>query len=191
MDWANSDYGQQFADTFYTPEPNHDAGIYLLDEASQDTDSERERVVRAPIRAQKSSREGFYGNIISDRGDLPAVYNVAWDPRPQHYNPNTGAEWAHLVPPPHARPYGGGPAPSLAYPKVPYASDGFLGGHGRDTGCQCGGGRPRGDSLQFIKFTLLIIIVVLLAMTLATMGRMTHNIKKMIREAVIILGTKE
>jgi hypothetical protein len=215
MDWATSDYTRTYADTFFLPEPGHDAGVYLLDEASRDTDPEDR--VRVPIRrygdvagrfgrpirckagstpynrarARGELREGFYGNILSSHRNNHAIFDSTWDERPMHYNPSAGSDWAHLVPPPRLRPYGGGPAPSLAFPIISQSEalnrpkDLFQGGEtAADQSCKC----PSPDRLlQLIKIVLLIVIVVLLAMTLISAQRLSRDLEKTIHEASEIL----
>ena len=137
-DWSSDDYTRVYGGVFYVPEQT--ASVYLLDEAGEAADRAWDPQLRVPINryeyaprgmarpcgttpprpagAPHGQREGFYGNIVSERGDgqLARVYNAAWDERPMHYNPNAGTDWAHLVPSRYDRPYYGGPAPSLAYP---------------------------------------------------------------------------
>jgi hypothetical protein len=128
QDWSSDDYTRVYGDTYYVPEQA--ASVYLLDEAGLASDHRGDPHLRVPISRYEytsagkhrpygtDKREGFYGNVVSERGDgqLARVYNAAWDERPMHYNPNAGTDWAHLVPSRYDRPYYGGPAPSLAYP---------------------------------------------------------------------------
>jgi hypothetical protein len=215
MDWSTHDYTRTYADTIYVPEQDYGAGVYPLDEAGPDADDAVDSRVRAPIRPYSLSdkyadrggrygraarhpivgtpfneyrtREGYYtgGNIVSNRENQRAVFNVAWDERPLHYNPNAGTDWAHLVPPYSARPYGGGPAPSLAFPMITNSEaqvrpkELFAAGAGAGA---CGHSAEL--VLQVIKVILLVIIVVMLAMSLSAAGRVSRDIEKTIREAL-------
>ena len=149
-------------------------------------------------------REGYYtgGNIISSpRGRRP-IFDVAWDERPQHYNPRSGEDWAHLVPNPRDRPHGGGWAPSLAFPHITQSEAMVDPYHNPAVGApskECFRGASQGIPplpgqsaeycLQFIKIILLVVIVVLLAMTLAATGRAARSLEKMIGESVGVLGS--
>jgi len=135
MDWSTNDDTVNYPGTFITRSRDYDTGIYVLDEASKESDPYTTHKV--PIRAYDMS-VGKYGNaarrpeshtIVKENfngsgtpysnrsnGNLQRVFENDWDERPMHYNPNAGADWAHLVPPRCSRPYGGGPAPSLAFP---------------------------------------------------------------------------
>jgi hypothetical protein len=224
MDWATADYTRTYADTFFLPEPDHDAGVYLLDEAGRDTDPEdRARVpirpygdscgrygrpIREPGRVtpydyarSRGLREGFYGNIVSSKRNNHAIFDAAWDERPMHYNPNAGSDWAHLVPHPSQRPYGGGPAPSLAFPKIT-ASEALNGpkdlfqGHVGDAGASPPSAqevarrearREVSRTLQIVKVVLLVVVVVLLAMTLASTYQMAKGLERSVQEVVGVL----
>lgn len=154
-----------------------------------------------PVRGHK---EGYYtgGNIISaPRDNLHRVFGAAWDERPQHYNPRSGTDWAHLVPDPRDRPYGGGPAPSLAFPMIPQSAaldnpwnnsaptapsrecERFGGPAPSPSSGGCGADR----SLQLVKIFLLIVVVVLLAMTLMAAGRLARDLELAVGEAVGLL----
>jgi hypothetical protein len=235
MDWSTGDYTQTYADTIYVPEQEYGEGVYLLDETGQESDP----YLRVPIRpyemvirqscpdkgkvtrrpgSEVPRREGYYtgGNIISERGsgNDRRVFDVAWDERPQHYNPNSGPGWAHLVPDPRARPYGGGPAPSLAFPMTTNSEATVYPSHNpfpSATSKECfshverqqapyfgGGASPcctpaTSDARQdlyfhLIKIILLVVIVVLLAMTLMASTRLAHDLEKTVKEAVRALG---
>lgn len=195
MDWSTSDYTQTYADTIYTPEQDYDAGVYLLDEAHCDRPSARCGATGTCHGSQAHPghvREGYYtgGNIISDRssGNLRRVYNVAWDERPQHYNPGSGADWAHLVPDRRARPPGGGPAPSLAYPMITNSEAIVAPSHNPYPSApskECFGdkGATADQCLQLMK-VVLVIIVVLLAMALVTSARYARGLEKTVKAAV-------
>lgn len=196
MDWSTSDYTKTYADTLYVPEPDHDAGVYLLDEAGagpknswlgpDPEDAATDSRVRAPLRPAGRAREGFYtgGNIVSDRHNNHAVFDAAWDERPLHYSPSAGPDWAHLVPSPRQRPPGGGPAPSLAFPMITQ-SEAQVGPKDLFTGGRAPGPGPDGWTpelaLQLIKVVLLLVIVVLLALTLRAAGRVARRLKKTTR----------
>jgi hypothetical protein len=218
MDWATDDYTRTYADTIYVTRPDADEGVYLLDEAGRGTDAAGDPYVRVPIRSYDKragrcggapqgytrgraagaprTREGFYGNIISDRRNNPAVFNAAWDERPLHYNPGAGEDWAHLVPPPSARPPGGGPAPSLAFPFITQSEamirpkDLFSPNAGAGAGTSGGGGCGMSAEfvLQLIKIVLLVVIVILLAMTLSAAGRLARSLEKTVKKATLALS---
>ncbi len=239
MDWATSDYTRTYADTIFVPEPGHDAGVYLLDEAGPDSEPPRHR--RAPFRRGAGAtpideergmgsydaprcgprgaplRENYYtgGNVVSGRGDGlngRRVFDVAWDERPAHYSPRSGPEWAHLVPDPRDRPHGGGPAPSLAFPKIshseaivaPYRNPApapapgcWAGacGDGAREGFQAEpvGSRPGAGAdycLQALKIGLLFVIVVLLAM-MAASAAIDRCVERALRDAVRALRTPD
>jgi hypothetical protein len=214
MDWASDDYSRVYADTFLTPAHDSGAGIYLLDE-TDDHDISREargspRACRSrdmPRRSYgpKRSRlhEGYYtgGNIISDRNINRAVHGVAWDERLY-----SGADWDRLIPPHTAH---RGPAPFPLRGPAPFPLRGEIanipGGTHRPSapsaeyfsgpGSHCGGGHCSGDcgratelKLQYLKVFLLIVVVVLLAMTLAAAGRLSRSLEKTVRSAVGALG---
>jgi hypothetical protein len=202
MDWATHDYTRTYADTIYTPEPDYDSGVSLLDEAPAWTPPARRSGRDAPPmqpgcrRGGAPRREAFYGNVVSDRRNSRAIYDVAWDERPLRYNPNAGADWAELVPPPQLRPPGGGPAPSLAYPIITqseaangtkdlFAANSCQACHSRPSPCS---GLTAELALQFVKIIILIVIVVLLAMTLSAAGRLAKCLEKTIKEAAAALG---
>lgn len=216
MDWSTGDYTKTYADTIYVPEPEHGTGVYLLDEAGRDSDPGVDSRIRAPIRPygledrpgrfgrsasrppHRPQREGFYtdGNIISNRagGNSRRVFDVAWDERPQHFNPSSGPEAARLVPDPRVRPHGGGPAPSLAFPLIshseavvdpsrnPFPSAPSKECFGGRCCGNCGGGAELG--LQLVKVILLVVILVLLAMTLMASARLARSLEKTVKEAV-------
>jgi hypothetical protein len=226
MDWATDDYTRTYADTFFLAEPDHDKGVYLLDEAGRDTDPEDR--VRVPIRAYGDGsgrygrpirrseratpfdyarsrgglREGFYGNIVSSKRNNHAIFDAAWDERPMHYNPNAGSDWAHLVPLPSQRPYGGGPAPSLAFPIITPSEalnkpkDLFQGQLQETAGREARreARREVDRTLQILKVVLLVVIVVLLAMMLASTRQLAKGFERSVQEAVSLLraaaGTK-
>lgn len=237
MDWASNDCTRDYADTFYTRAPESDTGVYTLDEAGQRPASNRNAVpirgydARAPGRygqpnlrpeppgfagyAERggAGREGFNGSgsPYSERasGNLDRVYASGWDERPMHYNPNAGKDWAHLVPPPCARPYGGGPAPSLAFPLWVTQSEGadnprvapqngslsrecFTGGTAAQAAAPLAqaaaplaqAAAPPAQALsaqnmELLKIMLLIVLVVMLAMTMST----AHRIEKQCQKA--------
>lgn len=225
MDWSTNDYTRTYADTFYVPEQDYDAGVHLLDEAGPDAGDAISDRVRAPIRPygdrdgrygkaarrpiigtpynEYRTREGYYtgGNIVSGpREKTRAIFHAAWDERPMHYNPNAGTDWAHLVPPPHLRPPGGGPAPSLAFPMITNSEaqvspkDLFTAGNGGNGGNDCGKSCDCRQSaaeftLQIIKVILLVVIVVLLAMSLSAAGRVARDLEKSVKDAVSVLRT--
>lgn len=202
MDWSSDDYSRVYADTFLTPAPETGTGIYLLDEAGRDTDPYDRDRLEAPIRRYgpkgpprrppaHSRREGYYtgGNIISDRGNTRAVFDVAWDERPLH----SGSDRAHLVPPPSA--HRGPPASPLTTRSEGANNPGavrsppkecFGGACGHPAACACG--RSTELNLQYLKVFLLIVIVVLLAMTLMAAGRLARSLEKTVRSAVGVLG---
>jgi hypothetical protein len=140
-------------------------------------------------------REHYYtgGNVVSSRRNIDSVYDVAWDRRPQRYNPNSGAEWAQLVPDPFKRPYGGGPAPSLAFPMISQSEAmnhvgssrapvaGVPGREGFAASIDTGTISVASitTTVQIIMVVLLFIIVILLAMTLAAGYRLNRKIEKM------------
>jgi hypothetical protein len=220
MDWATADYTRTYGDTFFLPEPDHDAGVYLLDEAGRDTDpDDRARVpiryygdssgrygrpVRSSGRATpydharaRRLREGFHGNIVSSKRNNHAIFDAAWDERPMHYNPSAGSDWAHLVPHPSQRPYGGGPAPSLAFPMIT-ASESLNNPKDLFQGSASGGVTPQEAArretrrevdrmLQIVKVVLLVIVVVLLAMTLVSAHQRLKGIEQSVQEAVSVL----
>jgi hypothetical protein len=143
-----------------------------------------------------SAREGFYGNIISARENNGAVFDVAWDERPMHYNPNAGKDWAHLVPPPYLRPPGGGPAPTCAFPPITNSEaqvgpKNLFQGGGGDAGASAGACRSCDRTaalvLQFMK-VILVIILVLLAMALMSVGHLARRLEKTVKAAVKALG---
>ena len=223
MDWATSDYTRTYADTIFIPEPGHDSGVSVLDQSDQSDNPENGRDRLRPYGRRghpekaaphRGRRENYYtgGNVVSSRKNLDRVYDVAWDQTPQQYNPNSGASWARLVPNPRDRPYGGGPAPSLAFPMIT-TSEAMLHPGNSVFPCapskECSAGAGTSDmphsrcskegflgggsvlsspitvevSLQFIKVILLVIIVVLLAMTLAAAGRVERRLEKLARAA--------
>jgi hypothetical protein len=147
--------------------------------------------------------EGYYtgGNIISDRNINRAVHGVAWDERLY-----SGADWDRLIPPHTAH---RGPAPFPLRGPAPFPLRGEIanipGGTHRPSapsaeyfsgpGSHCGGGHCSGDcgratelKLQYLKVFLLIVVVVLLAMTLAAAGRLSRSLEKTVRSAVGALG---
>jgi hypothetical protein len=141
MDWSSGDYTQVYADTVYTGEAEPDRGLYLHERGRAPPDR-----VYAPARAPpgwndgyvrrpwRGSSEGFYGNVVSDRGDLPSIYGAAWDERPAHYNPSAGAGDAHLLPSASQRPPGGGPAPSRTHQAAAPTSERGCGHDNFDSG---------------------------------------------------------
>jgi hypothetical protein len=209
MDWSSDDYSRVYADTFLTPAPETGTGVYLLDEAGRDTDPYDRDRLEAPIRRYGPKgpprrppagprREGFFGNVISDRGNTRAVFDVAWDERPLHFNPHSGTDWAHLVPPPSA--HRGPPAfplitrseaannpGAVQLPGAP-SKECFGGGAcGHPAACSACG-RSTELNLQYLKVFLLIVIVVLLALTLMAAGRLARSLEKTVRTAVGLLG---
>lgn len=213
MDWASDDYSLVYADTFLTPAPGSDAGIYLLDETDDvETDGHSRdhrgcleppcrRGGSAPIyrgRAQSYGpkrprlHEGYYtgGNIISDRNTKRAVHGVAWDERR-----DSGADWDRLIPP-HSAHHGPAPFPlgadgpdDIHRPGAEYFSGPGGGGHH----CGCDYGRAAELKLQYLKVFLLIIVVILLAMTLVAAGRLTARLEKIVGPlgAVAVGGRSE
>jgi hypothetical protein len=191
MDWASDDYSRVYADTYLTPAPDTGTGIYLLDDAGHDTDTDSHDHGRrcgsrcgpgpkgAPARPR---REKYYtgGNIISNRGDPRAVFNVAWDERP-----HSGADYTRLFPPPTAH---HGPPAFPLNTQPPGAN--ILGGLNRTKeyfggADSCGGRAPcrcgphaAELNLQYLKVFLLIVIVVLLAMTLMAAARLARSLEK-------------
>ena len=214
MDWSTNDYTQTYADTIHVPEQEAGTGVYLLDEAGPPVDtgdrphvpirpygrppgrfgtpyqtSNRDRVYTRYPSQKQAIKEGYYtgGNIISDRENNHAVFDVAWDERPMHYNPSAGPGWAHLVPSATQRPPYGGPAPSLAFPMIStseaqvgpkdlFTGSNGHGGHGGHSGH--GVCIELAPLLQIIKVVLLFVIVVLLAMTLVAAGRLSRCLEK-------------
>jgi hypothetical protein len=132
-----------------------------------------------PARERPGVREGFYGNIISSRRGFRPVFDVAWDERPLHFNPSAGADWAHLVPDPAARPPGGGPAPSLAFPLIPR---GVALNAPKDLFRPDPGGAPAREPAAadrqpgYAVVFLLILLVVLLALVLSSIDRASGRI---------------
>jgi len=151
--------------------------------------------------------EGYYtgGNIISDRNINRAVHGVAWDERLY-----SGADWDRLIPP-HTAHRGPAPfplrgestiipggthrpgAPSAEYFSGPGGPGSHCGSHCGGSYCggsYCGGdcGRATELKLQYLKVFLLIVVVVLLAMTLAAAGRLSRSLEKTVRSAVGALG---
>jgi hypothetical protein len=243
MDWASEDYTRDSPGTFYTRAPESGTGIYLLDEASRETDPYRSNEGRVPIRPYDArasgrygypnrrpepkgfagyaegfnggaprrerccGREGFVGPGVIDSerasGNLAAIYEAGWDERPMHYNPNAGCDWAHLVPSPCDRPYGGdrgGRASKAAFPIGLSQSEGlnapesamltgaptrecFAGGAPPATAptandpCHCGAAQ----NMQVLKIVLLLLLVVMLAMSLMTSHRIEKYCKKVIK----------
>jgi hypothetical protein len=201
MDWSSHDYTQTYADTFVLPEDDSDAGLHVLNEpgptpkrswsSPEDTADlyARARVpirpYRAPTRAGR--RERFYIGG-SDRENNPAVFNAAWDERPLRYNPNAGAGWAELVPPYRDRPYGGGPAPSRAYPPWT-SSEGQVAPQELFTGsANAGAGAFAGCGVATAGLVLLVAVVVLLALTLAAAGRLEKELAVAVRAALAALS---
>ncbi len=205
MDWSTNDYTQTFADTIYVPETGADTGIYLLDEAGDSQRDAPDDRARVPIRpydyrhgrparhpgvgvpSRPGGREGYYtgGNIISDRENNHAVFDVAWDERPMHYNPNAGAEWAHLVPSQTQRPYGGGPAPSLAFPMITNSEaqvspkDFFTPGKNQGNPDAKARAAVAEITLAVLKVVLFVILAILLAMAIIAVGRAARAFDRM------------
>jgi len=134
MDWATGDYTQVYADTFVAPEPDHDQGIYLLDEVERESDPNFGAGLSTdPIRSyniremshegfsrrgdhsdwrESSPGVGFRGRTSFRRGPHPSR-QVAWDERPMRsFNPNSGGSDARLTL------YPRGPR-HIDYPKYP------------------------------------------------------------------------
>jgi hypothetical protein len=201
-DWSTSDYTRGDGGTFYVPEEDHDAGVYILDEPVRPA-----RVYQSTVRMADPARvgvargykEGYYtgGNIISQDKNRERVFDTTWDERPERYNPNSGAEWARLVPNPRDRPYGGGPAPSLAFPMISQSEamnkpDASVFPSAPAAGCAGREGFAVGPSisvanlLQIIKVVLLIIVAVLLAMSLRASGRIEDALEKLALSAAAL-----
>ena len=156
----------------------------------------------APDIPTPAGRETFYA---SDRRGRPELDRVNWDERPPrgathtYGNANDPSEWFHLVPSPALRPYGGGPAPSLAYP-IPAPGRGAelngLGSVNLPTARECFAAAPAQASAQAsaqapapdhaIKITfpqlgviiLLFVAVVLLALVLKSAGRIISCLER-------------
>lgn len=194
MDWSTHDYTRTYADTFFLPDETHDSGVSLLDEAGA-----RDEHPRAPIRDERDvrgrHRETYYtgGNIVSRDGDKRrAIFDAAWDERPMHYNPNAGTDWAHLVPPYARRPYGGGPAPSLAFPMITNSEAQV----GPKDLFSVGGGAAAATAasstaglISIIQVVLLVVLVVMMACLLNSVSHVARdlrdaNLEKEIRRAV-------
>lgn len=197
MDWSTSDYTQTYADTFYVPEEDHDAGVYILDEVPQPPARQPDVGVPWRGRGRQRVKEGYYtgGNIISDNKNRESVFDTTWDERPERYNPNSGAEWARLVPNPRDRPYGGGPAPSRAFPMITQSEamnkpDSLVFPDAPSRACSREGFTPAGALaglasagaveavIRIITLVLLVIVAVLLAMSLASAGRIERALDK-------------
>jgi len=206
MDWASDDYSRVYADTFLTPAPDSGAGIYLLDETDDHDISQEARGSPQACRSRDMPRrsygpkrprlhEGYYtgGNIISDRNINRAVHGVAWDERLY-----SGADWDRLIPP-HTAHRGPAPFPlrgeSAIIPGGTHRSGAPSAEYFSGPGSHCGGSYCGGDcgratelKLQYLKVFLLIVVVVLLAMTLAAAGRLSRSLEKTVRSAVGALG---
>lgn len=218
MDWASDDYARGAADS-YVRQPDSDVGIYLLDDASRAEDPNTGAPTpgpgprRDPLRVRAPGacgrygcplprREGFNGSgtPYSERGSgtLARIFAGDWDERPEHYNPAAGADRAHLVPPPCARPYGGGPAPSLAFPVLSQSEGANNPNAYAGAGVparECFGGAPAAaagpcphcghgaTAQQFTRTFLLILALVLAAMAFAAFNRLEKTIKKLYRAA--------
>jgi len=234
-DWATSDYTRTYGDTVFVPEPGYDSGVYLLEESGQENPAagypQRTGVgyghrpgrygetarghpgPAGPVRS-RGVKEGYYtgGNVISQSGyDRQELYNTAWDERPERYNPNSGADWARLVPNPRDRPYGGGPAPSLAFPMISQSEamnkpDDAVFPSAASSECGTKGcGRPHAvrenfaglpsaravvtvDALlQVFKVILLFVVVILLAMALVSSNRIERDLEKLTREVALMM----
>lgn len=194
MDWSSDDYSQVYADTFLTPPSESGTGIYLFNEDEPEPYSCPENFGRRERRPPR--REKYYtgGNIISDHRNSRAIFNVAWDERPQSYNsdrliPPPSAHrgppaFAHRGPPAFALPTGSPPALPIGSPPVyrgPIGSpstESFSGTAGHTCNCD---GRAVELKLQHIKVFLLIVIVILHAMVLVSAGRMSRRLENAIR----------
>jgi hypothetical protein len=230
MDWSSDDPTVNFGDSIYVPAPGADEGIYVLDEADRLADPDRRRPYtryEAPSangglaswsRARddpnvrhsnryRGQKEGYYtgGNIGSmgphTSGNTQRIFDVAWDERPQQYNPNVGAGWAKLLPTQMQRPHNGVlPLPSLAYPILSTSEAQDRLGRGDwpsapAMACMGGGkeglaARPRGSAIpiDFMSALLLIVIIVLLAMLLTAAGRIERKLSRLLREAIGVAG---
>jgi hypothetical protein len=226
MDWSTGDYTSVYGDTFYLPESHGSVYLLDEAERGPDPYEPRAPIGRydyAPRggdrpckqsgylstdRAQyyggregysgtpRSSREGFYGNVVSERGDgeLARVYNVAWDERPMHYNPNAGTDWAHLVPSRADRPYGGGPAPSLAFP-LQTPSEGLNNPQASSWASAPCRGSPAKESFQGqtpttptlssqdVQLFILVIVIILLSVALMDANRQTRSLEKLLKKS--------
>ena len=199
MDWSSDDYSRVYADTFLTPPSESGTGIYLFNEDEPEPYSCPENFGRRDRRPPRQERYYTGGNIVSDRGDSRAIFNVAWDERPQSYNSDrlvppfalpTGSPSAHRRPtggpPAHRRPTGGPPALPIGSPPVyrgPLGSpstESFSGAAGHTCDCDREG-RAVELKLQHIKVFLLIVIVILHAMVLVSAGRMSRRLENAIR----------
>jgi hypothetical protein len=203
MDWSSEDYSRVYADTFVTPAPEAGSGIYLLDEAERGAErgADRRADRRAdPRGARRPPREGYYtgGNIVSDRENSRAVFDVAWDERPPRggsYSYGDGGDprlvpprWAHAGPPafPLTTQSEGLNNPSAI--RLPsFASECFAtgpAGAAKPAPCGCHGRPADWPAGEYLKVVLLIIIVVLLAVAVTAAGRTVRGLEDTVRAAV-------
>lgn len=195
MSWSPDDT----YDSGYEP---YDEGIYLLERANHAVAT----ADRPRNQAKQPRKESFSNNLNSDRTNIHSIYDESYEPWPLRYNPGAGPEWSNLVPRQSDRPWGGGWAPSLAFPipkNPPFGRRDFIArgcGGERDIGCDsgCGGeGRERFGgkvactpemTTQYIKIFLMVVIIVLLAISITIAFKLSRGIEKTIKTAIKVLG---
>lgn len=129
MDWgATNDPITSTSDVFVLPEYN-DTGIYLLEDAGNDTNPRRETRERplSRVRMRRGAKEGFGSRptatqsfrqyqasipgqmlLKSSRRGYADVEEAGWDNRPRGFRPDDDAKWSAFYPPPYTRPPLGG-----------------------------------------------------------------------------------
>lgn len=230
IDWSSDDYTCVHGDTFYVPEQtasvylldeageaaDHYGDPHLRvpisryeyrmggkDKPCAQPPRNRARTSPPNARDRPGQKEGFYGHVVSDRadGELTRTYNIDWDERPMHYNPNAGTDWAHLVPSRWDRPYYGGPAPSLAYP-VLSQSEGINDPRANPwpgtPSPECGmrqvpwppehkesfsAAAAQDTPAQQAQMFILVVIIVLLAVALVSANRHARSLEKLLKKS--------
>ena len=121
------------------------------------------------------------GQFTSSRRDNHAIFDVAWDERPQRYRPESGPPWARLVPPTMAPgPFfeegsGGREAFGRAarWPRDPDVFENFAGAPPQNllqTAPSSAGGPPQKNALTGrMAMVLLLLVAVLLGANLCAM----------------------
>ena len=202
------DYTSAYSDVFSVP-PLDEGGIYILDDTktvgskrrlqghSQAPiiydDYTRYTHPRAILQGQRypgpmgaGRKEGFNPAWKSSRRGRFPIDDINWDPRPPHFNPNSPAKYAHLVPPrvgangeairgwPYADAYPGGPGVTNPMPIHSRATSTIT---ERFNGDSKGSNTssilvPLRDVLEVAKVVLFFVLVILIAIwvTISSQG---------------------